>query len=89
MVSGSSKGKKGDVSRVISSMDKVVIEGVNLRKKHQKARKAGQKGQMIEVAMPIHVSNIALEEGGKPVRSGKKLVGDKWVRVNKKSGKEI
>ncbi|PIQ69121.1 MAG: 50S ribosomal protein L24 [Candidatus Taylorbacteria bacterium CG11_big_fil_rev_8_21_14_0_20_46_11] len=89
VTSGSSKGKKGVIARVLPEADKVIIEGVNLRKKHRKARKTGQKGQVIEVAMPIHVSNVALEDGGKPIRLGKKLVGGKWLRVNRKTGKEI
>ncbi len=87
VTSGSEKGKKGQVAHIIEG--KVIIEGLNLLKRHQKARKAGQKGQIIEKAMPIHASNVALIEGGKPVRSGQKKVGDKWIRVSRKTGKEI
>ncbi len=89
VISGSEKGKKGRIARVLLDEGKVVIEGMNLKKKHQKARKAGQKGQLIEVAMPLSVSTVALMEGGKPVRVGRKLVGEKWVRVSRKTGKEI
>jgi len=74
---------------VLRSRQAVIIEGLNLSKRHQKPRKAGQKGQVVEKAMPIHISNVALVEGGKAVRSGKKLVGERWVRVSRKTGKEI
>src|SRR3989338_7050002 len=83
VISGSEKGKKGIVARVFSDTERVVVEGVNLRKKHQKVRKSGQKGQVVDVAMPMHVSNVSLLDGGKAVRTGKKLVGGKWVRVSK------
>ncbi|HCB35443.1 MAG: 50S ribosomal protein L24 [Candidatus Taylorbacteria bacterium RIFCSPHIGHO2_02_49_25] len=89
VISGKEKGKKGAVARVLRSRQAVIIEGLNLSKRHQKPRKAGQKGQVVEKAMPIHISNVALVEGGKAVRSGKKLVGERWVRVSRKTGKEI
>jgi len=89
VLTGADRGKKGAIARVLPGEGRVVIEGVNVHKKHQRARKAGQKGQLIDIAMPIAVSNVALVEGGKPVRTGKKLAGDKRVRVSKKSGKEI
>lgn len=89
VTSGSEKGKKGHIARVLREQGAVIIEGLNLLKRHQRARKAGQKGQTIEKAMPINISNVSLMENGKPVRSGKKLVGEKWIRVSRKTGKEI
>lgn len=89
VISGSQRGKKGAVSCVLAREGRVIIEGLNLVKRHQKARKTGQKGQTIEKAMPIHISNVALIEGGKPVRVGRKLVGEKWVRVSRKTGKAL
>lgn len=89
VLTGADRGKKGTISRVLASENKVVIEGVNVHKKHHRARKAGQKGQLIDIAMPVALSNVALVEGGKPVRTGKKLVGEQWVRISRKSGKEI
>lgn len=88
VISGSEKGKKGKIARVLSGT-KVIIEGLNLLKRHQKPRKAGQKGQIVEKAMPIHISNVALVESGKAVRTGQKQVGEKWIRVSRKTGKEI
>lgn len=89
MISGASKGKSGKVNKMFLRDNLVVVEGVNLKKKHQKPRKSNQKGQVIEVAMPIHISNVALVEEGKPVKVGRKLVREKWVRVSRRSGKEI
>lgn len=88
-MAGKDKGKTGKVLRAMPADNKVLIEGLNLRKKHQKARQGGQKGQTIEFSMPIHVSNVMLIEGGKAVRVGSKVVGDKKMRVSKKTGKTL
>lgn len=89
VISGSDKGKKGKVIAVFKEFNRVVVEGVNLKKKNQKPTKAGQKGQIIEKAMPIHVSNVALLDGNSAVRVGFKKIGEKKVRISKKTGKEI
>lgn len=89
VISGAHRGKTGKVHEVFRDRELVVVEGVNLRKRHERARRANQKGQVVEKAMPIHVSNVALLENGKPVRTGRKLVGEKRVRVSRKTGKEI
>jgi len=60
VITGKDKGKKGKVTKSFPKDNKVVIEGINIRKKHQKPRRGGQKGQVIEVAMPIDVSNLKL-----------------------------
>lgn len=89
IVAGKDKGKTAKVVRAFPKDDLVIVEGVNLRKKHERARKSNYKGQIIEKAMPIHVSNVMLLEGKKGVRAGKKLVGEKRVRISRKTGKEI
>ena len=89
VISGASKGKTGKVLATMKNRDLIVVEGVNLKKKAQKATKAGQKGQIIEKLMPINVSNVMLVENNKPVRTGYKILKDKKVRVSKKTGKEI
>ena len=58
VIAGASKGKKGKVMRAIPSDNKVVVEGVNITKKSRKARAKGEVSQIIEMAMPIHVSNV-------------------------------
>ena len=57
-IAGKDKGKKGKVVRVLVRADKVIVEGLNMSKKHQRARKTSEKGQMLNIAMPIHVSNV-------------------------------
>ena len=59
VLTGSNKGKKGKVLKAMPTLNKVVVEGVNLRKKAHKARNKGDVSQILEVAMPIHVSNVA------------------------------
>ncbi len=72
VIAGKEKGKKGVISRALPREDKVVIDGLNLRKKHIKARKSGEKGQVVEVASPIHVSNVQLvDTKGKTTRTRK------------------
>ncbi len=89
IVAGKDKGKTGKVLIAFPKMNKVLVDGINQSKKHQKSRKSGEKGQVIDKAMPIHVSNVMVSDGGKRARVGKKLVGKEYVRVNKKTGKEI
>jgi large subunit ribosomal protein L24 len=62
VIAGSNKGKKGKVLRAIPTENKVVVEGVNIKKKSRKARKAGELSQMIDMAMPIHVSNVKKQD---------------------------
>ncbi len=58
LLAGKDKGKKGKVVRAMPRENKVVIEGLNILKKHQRARKTNEKGQVIDVAMPVHASNV-------------------------------
>jgi large subunit ribosomal protein L24 len=89
VIAGKDKGKTAKVVRAFPKDDLIIVEGVNLKKKHERARKANSKGQIVEKAMPIHVSNVMLVEGKKGVRVGSKEIGGKNVRISRKSGKEI
>lgn len=91
VVAGRDKGKTGPIVRVLKEANRVVLDGVNTVKKQQKARKSGEKGQIIEISMPIHASNVMIVDNktGKQSRLGKKKIGDKFVRVTKKSDQEI
>ena len=62
VIAGSNKGKSGKVLKAIPALNKVVVEGVNLRKKAHKSKKRGDPSQIIEMSMPIHVSNVAKKE---------------------------
>ena len=59
VIAGANKGKKGKVLKAIPSLNKVVVEGVNLRKKAHKAKNKGDISQILEIATPIHVSNVS------------------------------
>lgn len=91
VTTGKDKGKQGKVSKAFPALDKVLIEGVNMRKKHLRARKAGQKGQMVDIAVPLHVSNVMLVDPKtkKPTRIGIRTEDGKKVRVAKKSGERV
>jgi len=56
---GSDKNKTGTVLRVLPRENKVLVEGINLKKKHIKSKTNDKKGEVVEVATPIHISNVA------------------------------
>lgn len=91
VTSGRDKGKKGTVVKTLRELDKVVVEGINIRKKHQKPKRRGEKGQIIEIAMPIHVSNVMMidPKKGTPTRVGYKVEDGKKIRIARKSGSKI
>lgn len=89
ILSGKDKGKQGKVLESLPQKDRVIVEGVNILKKHQRSRQQGKKGEVIEKTMPIHVSNVSLMEKGKAVRVGYKMEGDKKIRISKKSNQAI
>lgn len=62
VLTGKDKGKKGKILKVLPKLDKVIIEGINMTKRHQRPRKENEKGQTVSVPMPIHVSNIKKAE---------------------------
>ena len=91
VLSGKDKGKEGKVLIADPKAGKVVVEGVNVATKHQKAQKQGQEGGIIKVETPIYVSKVALvcPKCGKATRVGHKVVDGKKVRTCKKCGAEI
>ena len=91
VISGKDRGKTGKVEKAFTKESSVLISGVNIQKRHEKARKGGKKGQIIEKAFPIHVSNVMVMDPkeNKPTRVGYKMVGDKKVRIAKRSGAEL
>jgi len=91
IISGKDKGKKGKVVKAFPKADRVLIEGINLRKKHIKPKKSGEKGQIISLPLPIHVSNAKMicSKCGKPTRIGYKIEAGKKFRICKKCGQEV
>ena len=90
VIAGSNKGKEGIITKVLD--EKVIIEGVNLRKKHLKPKNNGGNGEIIETEAAIHVSNVMLVDPKtkKPtkVKIEKDSKGNK-VRISKKSNEKI
>lgn len=88
VTNGNDKGKVGTV--MSRSSTKVIVQGVNIRKKHMKRQRQEQPAQIVEMEMPIHISNISIcSEGGKAVRlhiSGSK---DDKKLVYKENGQEV
>ncbi len=62
VITGKDKGKKGKIVRALPKENKVIVDGINMMKKHQRARKSNEKGSMISIAMPLHVSNVKKAE---------------------------
>ena len=91
VLSGKDKGKSGKVIAADPKAEKVIVEGVNVATKHQKAQKKGQDGGIIKVETPIYVSKVQLvcPKCGKGTRVGHKIADGKKVRVCKKCGAEI
>lgn len=91
VISGKDKGKRGKILEVIPSRNRVRVEGVMLVKKHQKARKDGEVGTIIEKPSTIHISNVAFFDTETSTRTkvSYKIVGDKKVRYSHKLNKEL
>ncbi len=91
VISGKYRGKKGKVLRVLPSQRKVMVEGVNLAKRHVRPKKSGEKGQIVEMPAPFDISNVKLicSSCNKPTRVGYKIEGKKKTRICKKCGKEV
>ena len=91
VLSGNDKGKQGEILKVIPKTDKIVVKGVNLRKKHVKPRKQGEEGGIIETEIAIYSSNVNVvcPKCKKVTKIGYKLENDKKIRICKKCGAEI
>ena len=90
VTTGRDKGKQGEVLRAMPKTNKVVVQGVNMVKRHTRPSQTNA-GGIISKEAPIDVSNVALidPETGKPTRVGFKVVDGEKVRVAKKSDKVI
>ena len=92
VVAGKERGKKGKVLRVIPEKGRVVIERINMIKKHQRPTQKVRQGGIIEREGSIHLSNVMLVDPGsdKPTRVGMKALSDgKKVRVARRSGEML
>ncbi|MFT7474778.1 MAG: large subunit ribosomal protein L24 [Verrucomicrobiales bacterium] len=92
VIAGKDRGKEGEVMFAFPAKNTVIVEGVNLAKKHQRPLGENQQGGIIDKDMPMHVSNVAVisPKDGKPTRVGYKILEDGTkVRVCKRTGAEL
>ena len=91
VLSGNDKGKTGEVLEVIPKANKVVVKGVNVRKKHVKARRQGEESGIIpvECSIPVSKVNVVCPKCGKATKVGYSIEKDKKVRICKKCGTKL
>ena len=92
VLAGKDSGAEGVVQKAMPETGKVVVEGVNVAKKHQAPTRDDQQGGIIDKAMPIEASNVAVisPKDGKATRVGYKVLDDgSKIRVCKRTGEEI
>ena len=91
VISGKYKGKEGVILKSFPKQNRVLVEGVNIVKKHQKPSQANQTGGVVEMEAPIHVSNVMLIDPstGAATRVSYKVENGKKVRVSKRTGEVL
>jgi large subunit ribosomal protein L24 len=90
-IAGKDKGKEGKVLKTIPSEGKILVDKINLAKRHKKPKRQGERGQRVEIPAAFDASNamVVCPACGKATRIAYKFVGDKKVRTCKKCGKEF
>ena len=88
IMAGKDRGKTGKVAKVIPAEEKIIVEGMNIKKKNIRPKKQGQKGHIASISAPFYASNamIICSSCGKTTRTGYKFEGEKKTRVCKKCG---
>lgn len=97
VISGNDRGKTGKVLKVFPSISKLIVEGINIRKRHTKPSQKNPQGGILEKEAPIHISNVMLidPKTNAPTRLGSQIILDektnkkKRIRVSKASGEMI
>jgi len=92
IMAGKDKGKKGKVVQVFRDAERVVVEGLNIRKKNVRGKKQGEKGQVISYSAPMHASNVMVwsSKHSKGVRVGfEKDAQGKKIRIIRKDGSPV
>ncbi|HJL89594.1 MAG TPA: 50S ribosomal protein L24 [Acidimicrobiales bacterium] len=92
ILAGKDRGREGEVTRALPSEEKVIVEGVNIAKRHQKPTSATMQGGIIDKAMPLHVSNVAIisPSDGEPTRVGYRFDADGVkIRICRRTGVDL
>ncbi len=94
VIAGRDKGKSGKVMKLLPKTDRILIEGVNVAKRHSKPSQKDPQGGVVEKTLPVHISNVLLmdpktQKGtrvGRRLVEGKKGAASTWERISRKSG---
>ena len=90
VISGNHKGKEGKVLYVMPKKDRIIVEGINIIKKHARPTQENPKGGVVEKEGSIHISNVMAVLNGKPTRINNKILKDgSKIRVSNKTGNQI
>lgn len=91
VIAGKNKGQKGKVLETLREKNRVVVEGVNVVKRHMKPTSKTEKGKIVEKTLSVNASNVMLVDPSKgtQTRIGKVRVGERLVRVAKKSNSQL
>ena len=90
VISGNHKGQEGKILNVFPGQNRVIIEGVNFRKRASRPTQENPSGGFVEREAPIHISNVMIINNGKPTRIGYKVLEDgSKIRISKKTNEEI
>ena len=90
VICGNNRGEEGKVLHVFPKKERIIIEGVNLIKRHTRPSQDNPQGGIVEREGALHISNVMVVQGGKPTRIGyKKLEDGSKVRISKRTGEEI
>ena len=91
IVSGKDRGRKGKIIKALPKEGKIVVEGMNIHKKHRRPRRQNEKGQTVEISAPFNASNVKLicSKCGKAIRVGYRVTESKKYRICKKCGEEV
>ena len=91
IISGKDKGRTGKITKAMPKSLKVLVEGINLKKKHVRPKREGEKGQVVEIPMALDISNIKIicPKCGKVTRIGYKIEKDTKKRICKKCKQDI
>lgn len=91
IITGNDRGKTGKVLAVLPELGKLIVEGINIKKKHVRPRSQGKKGELVRIPAPVNMSNVMIfcSKCNKPARIGYKIDNANKIRICKKCGNEF
>jgi large subunit ribosomal protein L24 len=90
VLTGKDKGRQGEVTKVLVSEGRVLVQGVNMVQRHTRPSQANPQGGIVNKEASLHISNVShVDSAGKPTRVGFRVDGDKKVRFAKTTGDAI